>query len=130
MKKLLISGLLLCYLAFSCGVMVSFHYCMDKLASTEFFTSGDKQCGKCGMHMDDAHGCCRDEVQVVKIDDDQVPTDANKVTGQTGSTWVIAARRAEDFGPPDPRWQPLRDTPGPVWTDDFSNLLGVWKKDD
>ncbi|QEL14127.1 spermidine synthase [Limnoglobus roseus] len=67
---------------------------------------------------------------VVKIDDDQIPTEANKATGQTGSTWVIAARRVEDFGPPDPHWQPLRDTPGPVWTDDFSNLLGVWKAGD
>ena len=28
------------------------------------------------MHMSDAHGCCRDEVQVVKMDDDQRPTAA------------------------------------------------------
>ncbi|RYY58254.1 MAG: hypothetical protein EOO05_17020 [Chitinophagaceae bacterium] len=76
MKKVLISAILVCYLAFTCGVMVNSHYCMDKLASTQLFSSGSKQCGKCGMHMTDTHGCCRDEVQVVKMDDDQRPTAA------------------------------------------------------
>src|SRR4051812_32824427 len=76
MKKVMLSLLMVCYLAFTCGVMVNSHYCMDKLASTQWFSSGDKKCGKCGMHMSDAHGCCRDEVQVVKMDDDQRPTAA------------------------------------------------------
>ena len=67
---------LVCYLAFTCGVMVNFHYCMDKLASAEIFSAGSAKCGKCGMHMDTAHGCCRDEVQVLKMDDDQRPTAA------------------------------------------------------
>ncbi|RYY53809.1 MAG: hypothetical protein EOO09_16595 [Chitinophagaceae bacterium] len=76
MKKIVLIIVFASYLAFTCGVMVNFHYCMDKLASTQLFSSGSKQCGKCGMHMDDAHGCCRDEVQVVKMDDDQKPTAA------------------------------------------------------
>ncbi len=51
--------------------MVNFHYCMNRLASTEFFASETKECPKCGMHIETSHGCCRDEVKIVKIDDDQ-----------------------------------------------------------
>lgn len=44
---------------------------MNKLASTQLFSTGSKECSKCGMHMDEAHGCCHDEVKMVKMDDDQ-----------------------------------------------------------
>ena len=71
MKKLLVSIVLLSYLALSTGVMVNFHYCMNRLASTEFFAAETKECPKCGMHIETSHGCCRDEVKIVKIDDDQ-----------------------------------------------------------
>mgnify|MGYP002780445474 CR=1 FL=1 len=52
--------------------------------------------------------------------------------GKFPSTWVVLYRNAADLGPAgkDTRWQPIRPTPGPVWTDDFSNLLGVWKRDE
>lgn len=62
---------MLCYLAFSSGVIINSHYCMNRLASTQLFQTGSKECGKCGMHIDDSHGCCRDEVKMVKMDDDQ-----------------------------------------------------------
>lgn len=75
MRKIGVFILLLCYLAFSTGVIINSHYCMNKLASIQLFVAGSKECGKCGMHIDDSHGCCRDEVKVVKMDDDQ------KVTG-------------------------------------------------
>ena len=71
MKKLLVSIVLLSYFALSTGVMVNFHYCMNRLASTEFFAGETKECPKCGMHIETSHGCCRDEVKIVKIDDDQ-----------------------------------------------------------
>jgi hypothetical protein len=71
MRKLSVFILLLCYLAFSSGVIINSHYCMNKLASTQLFSTGTKECGKCGMHIDDSHGCCRDEVKVVKMEDDQ-----------------------------------------------------------
>jgi hypothetical protein len=75
MKKLLASITLVCYLALTCGVVVNFHYCMDRLASTQFFGGESKICEKCGMHKD-PNGCCQDEVKVVKIQDDQQSTDA------------------------------------------------------
>lgn len=73
--------LLVTYLAFSCGVVVNFHYCMDRLASTQFFGGEDRLCGKCGMHSDDSNGCCRDEFKVVKIQDDQQKTQAIEFNG-------------------------------------------------
>jgi hypothetical protein len=65
---------------------------------------------------------------VMKVDNDLVPSAAGKQTGQEPSIWMIVADRVEDFGKPDARWQKLAVPPGPVWTDDFSNLLGAWKK--
>lgn len=44
---------------------------MNKLASTQLFASNKSECGKCGMHTDESDGCCRDEVKVVKLVQDQ-----------------------------------------------------------
>ena len=71
MKKIVVPILLLCYLAVSTGVIVNFHYCMNRLASTELYAGESKQCGKCGMHKNASNGCCQDEVKIVKMDDDQ-----------------------------------------------------------
>jgi tetratricopeptide (TPR) repeat protein len=42
------------------------------------------------------------------------------------SAWVVMARRAEDLGllTGKPAWKPLPDK-GPLWTDDFSDVLGA-----
>lgn len=64
------------------------------------------------------------------------PTDADRESGYTESHWVLIARTAADLpvkpdGKPDIRWSPFTNRyPGPVWTDDFSPLLGVWKRDE
>ncbi|HUR53709.1 MAG TPA: fused MFS/spermidine synthase, partial [Gemmataceae bacterium] len=75
-----------------------------------------------------------DPTLVAKWDDDRAVSDAQKAEGKTASTWVLLARRAEDVptqpnGRLNPRWQALPAGAGPVWRDDFSNLLGVWKRD-
>ena len=62
---------LVCYLAVSCGVVINFHYCMNRLASTQLFASEKKYCDKCGMHTKKSNGCCHDEVKVVKLVQDQ-----------------------------------------------------------
>lgn len=43
------------------------------------------------------------------------------------SRWVVVARGRADLGPlaAEPRWQLLDGSAGPVWTDDYSNVLGV-----
>lgn len=76
MKKLWISILLVSYLAFTTGIVVSHHYCMNKLASSELFGKKATQCGKCGMGMHKSGKCCREEVMIIKMDDDQKVTSA------------------------------------------------------
>jgi hypothetical protein len=43
------------------------------------------------------------------------------------SRWVVVARGRADLGPlaDDSRWHLLDGSVGPVWTDDYSNVLGV-----
>ncbi len=65
----------------------------------------------------------------IRYDNDE-PTEENKLNGQTGSTWVFVARRAESLGAADARWPELPRTTGVIWTDDFSNLLSAWRTDD
>jgi len=60
--------------------------------------------------------------------------DDNKVTGdekkkfKTCSVWVVMARQPEILAPlaVNPRWRPLSGHGGPLWTDDFSNILTVF----
>jgi hypothetical protein len=49
--------------------------------------------------------------------------------GEAASQWVVLARREEDLGAivNDGRWRKLESSGGRVWTDDFSNLLGVYR---
>lgn len=71
MKKVLASIILVCYLAVSCGVVINFHYCMNRLASIEFFATGSKTYGNCGMYSKKSQGCCRDEIIIIKMQEDQ-----------------------------------------------------------
>ena len=77
MKKAVASISLFVYLLMSCGVIINSHYCMNKLDSTGFFSEAAEVCGKCGMHINDSSGCCRDEVKVIKLDDDHKVTVQN-----------------------------------------------------
>ena len=71
MKTLVVTIAFMCYLAVSSGVIVNLHYCMNRLASTELFTPKSSECGKCGMDIHKSNDCCHDEIQYVKMDDDQ-----------------------------------------------------------
>lgn len=46
------------------------------------------------------------------------------------SRWAVVARRKADLGAlaDDSRWQSLDDYDGPVWTDDYSNVIGVLQR--
>ena len=70
MKKGIAAILLFLYVAFSTGVVISFHYCMDSFDSFQFGVKATDICGKCGMHTKGKH-CCSDEVKIFKIQDDQ-----------------------------------------------------------
>lgn len=45
------------------------------------------------------------------------------------SRWVLMARNERDFGslPNSGQWHTLDDETGPVWTDDYSNVVGVMR---
>ncbi|MEO2092279.1 MAG: fused MFS/spermidine synthase, partial [Gemmataceae bacterium] len=63
----------------------------------------------------------------------QFDTEDDPAEGKLKSIWVVVAKAEDDLpklpdGRPDRRWGLLRPKPGPVWTDDFSHLLGVWKR--
>ena len=67
-KKWTASISLLVYFAFTCGIMINTHFCMDELDSVRLYAAKSDYCTKCGMHTRD-HGCCHDEVRIVKISD-------------------------------------------------------------
>src|SRR5689334_14166172 len=69
MKKLLASFTVVVYFAFACGVLVNFHYCMDRYDSYSLYKAASDWCPKCHMHTGD-RGCCHDEVKIVKLQDD------------------------------------------------------------
>lgn len=72
MKKFAASILLVLYFAVSTGFTVNLHYCMDKFHSWEWGTAEKESCEKCGMTTQKSNGCCRDEVKVMKLQQDQV----------------------------------------------------------
>jgi hypothetical protein len=65
------------------------------------------------------------------IREDAVSLDEQERTGKTASEWVVMARHATDLGKladPASGWTPLQGRPGTkIWTDDFSNVLGILK---
>jgi hypothetical protein len=50
--------------------------------------------------------------------------------GKSRSQWMVLARCESDLGKmaKNPYWEKVRIVPGPIWRDDFANLLRVWKK--
>lgn len=47
---------------------------MNRLASVQLYDTSVDVCGKCGMDIHDSNGCCRDEIKVLKIEQDQNKT--------------------------------------------------------
>ena len=70
MKRGIAVILMVIYIAFSSGVVINYHFCMNELASARLFEKDTDVCGQCGMHNDN-NGCCHDEVIVLKSEDDQ-----------------------------------------------------------
>lgn len=61
-----------------------------------------------------------------------VPTSAQRAISAeiVPSRWAVLARRTSDLGPlaTDGRWESLDNFEGPVWTDDYSNVIGVMQR--
>ena len=69
MKKLIASFTVIVYFTFACGVVVNYHYCMDRYDSFRLYQPASDWCPTCGMHTKD-YGCCHDEVKIVRLQDD------------------------------------------------------------
>jgi len=62
--------------------------------------------------------------RIDSVGDDVLPN------GKTSSKWVVMARTRDDLSPliSDSRWTVLTPSPStPLWSDDFSNILGVFR---
>jgi hypothetical protein len=79
MKKGIAAILLLLYTAFSSGVVVSLHYCMDRLDSFGIGATKTDMCSKCGMPVTEGKSCCTEVVKIFKIQDDQLASAAFKL---------------------------------------------------
>lgn len=74
MRKCIVIILTFVYLAFTAGVTLQRHYCMNRLASLRFSSHTEDRCGYCGMDKSErGNACCRDENTIYKITDDQQP---------------------------------------------------------
>ncbi len=62
-----------------------------------------------------------------QIDTNREPT--GTWSGRLPSDWILLARSREDFAALalDDRWTPLTDQPVRVWTDDYSNVLALFR---
>jgi hypothetical protein len=69
------------------------------------------------------------------------PFESERADGKTDSQWMLLARSESDLEPvlnPSRKllaarrmdWQKVQWEDGPLWRDDFVNLLRVWKKRD
>lgn len=71
LKKGLFTISIICYLVVTSGVVINSHYCMKRLVSIHLFEKKAKICGRCGMDFHAGNDCCRDEVKLVKLQQDQ-----------------------------------------------------------
>ena len=73
MKRLAALILVLIYFVTSTGATMQYHYCMGQIVGSSLMGDKEKNCGKCGMdkNASEDNGCCKDEMQWIKIADDQ-----------------------------------------------------------
>ena len=73
MKPIAAVILIILYFVTSTGATLYSHYCMGEIAGSSIWGNTDNKCGKCGMEEQEGEdsGCCNEEAQWIKIDDDQ-----------------------------------------------------------
>lgn len=81
-KRFFAAILLLTCMVTTTGFVVSTHYCMGRVDGVQLGAVKENTCSKCGMHTDNSGGCCRDEIKVVKLE--QEPQQAKAVLPSFG----------------------------------------------
>ncbi len=70
------------------------------------------------------------EGMVAAYRDDTFVDEELAIQGKTASQWVVVGTTWDDLSPiihQNPLWERLENPAGPVWSDDFSNLLSVFE---
>lgn len=44
---------------------------MNKVDTVQFGDTSNDECSRCGMHIEDSNGCCKDDVKMLKMQIDQ-----------------------------------------------------------
>ncbi len=82
MKKIAALILAILYLGFSTGATVHLNYCMGRLVAKSLTHDTSKNCTICGMEKSHSNGCCKDEINQLKIESDQdLPGQGLQATG-------------------------------------------------
>lgn len=94
-----------CYFIVTSGVIINSHYCMNRLASVHLYETVAEKCGKCGMNTHQSDGCCRDEVKIVKLDQDhnKIPVTLFALYEISADITIPSEFIAADFKPKIPR---------------------------
>ena len=92
MKKSIAVISFICYFAAASGIVINSHYCMKRLVSVHLFEKKAKVCGLCGMKIHQSKGCCKDEVKVLKMAQDQtkIPVTVYRIPSLEAPAIVIS----------------------------------------
>ena len=85
MKRIACLLLLLLYLVTTTGTTLHSHYCMGEMVNSSLWVDNEKLCSKCGMQKGgiEDDGCCKDDKQWIKIDDNQRTSTAKFETSKS-----------------------------------------------
>lgn len=120
MKSLLVTIICFAFFLVNTGFVVNLHYCMDKLHSWQLGTEESEKCGKCGMGTSEGDGCCRDEVKVIKLQQDVV-------SSQYVTTGVVSPTFFQSFVSAFLLPVPANGSPDPAYLSYRPPLIGQHK---
>jgi hypothetical protein len=128
-RKLFAAISFIAYFAASSGIVINSHYCMKRLVSVHLFERNAKACSKCGMGMHKGHGCCRDEVKVVKVvvDQSRTPTQEFSFNTPALSTAIVSAYIVLPFRNADVQRDYLNLSPPLLSYQDTYLQIGVFR---
>lgn len=88
MRRFLAFILIFLYVGVSTGVVINYHYCMNKLTEVSLvMTDQHFSCSNCGSD-DSKDGCCSDEVKAMRISIDQNLTE--RISLNSSFMYVVA----------------------------------------
>lgn len=88
MRRFLAFILIFLYVGVSTGVVINYHYCMNKLTEVSLvMTDQHFSCSNCGSD-DSKDGCCSDEVKAMRISIDQNLTE--RISLSSSFMYVVA----------------------------------------